>query len=248
MVRLTIDVAKERKVDLFVLDLVENKAVLQNLMDISMDWIIGNGRICAIHPNRFVYAVIEVKSLKNEPVTVNKIDELQTLLKSKTIVKAKFSNTSGFIVVKRPIELKKRIPQLKSKKDIKDNEKWIDTMFRLERSEKSFKDNKGNVQVVSRFHVDNLKFKDVLFHVGESEKTELTIGSKLTGYNHKTRATASIPKINATEKVKLYLGKEARSFLDGALNLGERSEIVIANKVLMLVINKCKTLIAGSLE
>ena len=233
---------------MFELNLVDIKDALNNLLNINVYWLFDKGRICSLHDQKYVFSVLEEPKIRMKNPSLNDMNELVSLLKSKTIVKVKVSPDSGHVVIFGAQEGIDKIPIVAKPDWLKETQRWYKNLLRLEYTEEEeWKDDYGGMHTLCDMTVDNVEFADAIDQVGISENLEIKTGSKLTLTNKKTGKVRRLPKINTEDKVSIMLSKDGQSYLENAL-LGEKSEILIADQAIILVKNKCKTMIAGRLE
>ena len=132
---------------------------------------------------------------------------------------------------------------MRNDKYISDVEKQLKNLKKLSKAETKWKDRYGNKHKIARFTVDNLVLKDAINRLGSTESLELRTGKKLYITNMRSGEKIILDGLGAA-KSRIYLSKDGRSLLLNSL-MGDESNIVIANKVLMYVGNTLDMILAG---
>lgn len=228
---------------MFKIDLTENKMMLTALLNTNTTMLFMDGRLCSLHKHGMCMVVYENEEIEVEEPIVSDMSTLDNVLRSKTITSALIKPEEGKIFITHPYRWTPVIPRLRDDEYISKARRQLKNMEKLEKAKKTWKDRKGRSHKIARFDIDNILLDDVIRRLGAPESLELKTGKSLTITNQKSGEKVSLDDIES-RKTKILLSKQGRDLLLDSL-LGDESIIVIANKVVMLIENDIRMILAG---
>lgn len=239
---------------MFELDFAENKAILQNMMNVHNVWMFKKGVITSLHKQEYVCVIFENHKIDVDKPSLHKVDELSEILSSKTIVKAKINTNSGHVIVEHPYTMVLDMPRIESETEQEWKDKHLAHLakaYQLENTEdNTWTDKFGKKHDVCKFLIDSVEFADMLARAGETNMLEILVNENLMLRNYdtngKVKRTLIHKNINAEVHGHIFLAKDGHNSLDNAI-LGDttKTTVIIANDAVIMAKNKHKTTIAA---